>query len=80
MDLVTPSKHHRTVNGAELVRLREDMGFSQAALADRVAEKMGIKTLSRQYIAQIEGVGENGDFTHEVRTTFADAVALAVCK
>ena len=29
-ELIGPSKYHRTLNGAELLKAREDMGLSQA--------------------------------------------------
>lgn len=66
--LIKPSKYHRTIDGGELLRRREHKGWSQQALAEYIG-------ISRQFISQLEGPGEAGDWLHEITTAIATQLA-----
>ena len=63
--LITPSTSHRSINGAELCKAREEIGLSQAAFASECG-------YSQQYQQQIEAPG-----LHEIKTAKAEQI-LAV--
>ena len=61
-DLITNSIYHRSIDGTELVRLREVKGLSQAELSRRCG-------CSQTYICQLERPG-----LWEIRVGFADKI------
>ena len=72
-ELISQSVFHRSIDGLELNRRRTLAGLTQADLAVLVADEMGIDSLSRVYIAQMESPGEQ-QFHHDIRKEFADAI------
>ncbi len=72
-ELITDSTFHRTVNGVELTMLRNMRGLTQSQLAAMVAQEMGIASLSKQFICQLESPGEY-NFEHEIRIEIAGAL------
>ena len=60
--IVNNSKHHRSIDGSELVKRMDELRISQTELADRVGCSQG-------YISQIARPGE-----WEVKVEFADKI------
>lgn len=78
MALIKAARHHRAINGLELIKLRGER--SQEWLAGRVCEIMERDGLARQYIAQIEGPGEDKDYWHDIPADMASAIEQAFRK
>lgn len=66
--LIKPSKYHRTIDGGELLRRREQRKWSQQELAEHIS-------VSRQFISQLESPGEDGSWHHEITTMLATQFA-----
>lgn len=65
VELIKSSKYHRTIDGGELLRRREQRGWSQ----DEVADSIGV---SRQFISRLESPGEDSSWEHEVTLKLAE--------
>jgi len=65
-ELIGPSKYHRTLNGVELLKAREDMGLSQAQFADMCG-------WSHQYQSRLEVPEE-----HEISKDNAERIEKVV--
>jgi len=76
MGLIAPARHHRSIDGLEIRRLRGSL--SQEWLASRACEILGRDTLSRQYITQLEGPGEDKDHCHDIPSETALAIEQAL--
>ena len=62
MALISSSKYHRTVNGTELTRAREEVSLTQEEFAEKCE-------WSQQFQSQIEAPGE-----HEITTEAATKI------
>lgn len=68
-ELIIESTAHKMVDGDELVRLRNERGWSQAYLAGRVSGRLNRDYLSRIAIVKLEKPG-----VHEVTAAMAEAL------